>query len=546
MTDTKPASEISVFGFRQIFQWPLFLDRTHENMPISQAVAEAERSVEQSPQWQHIPDALDQVPQAIRPDDGTEDTLDGGPFGEFVYFHDFTQSFLYPSGENSLLKVYRRTDLVELRARVSGATHVLSIERLSLHLFRTGVAVLTLELAFDPSNNPHQLTLAETQRVIDYLRRSYASYWIGDAPGRTPELVELVAKDGVTTASTPFDRATAVAGIRSTSRDVCVFDHWRDLVHPLTLKCHGGLWRDPSDERIPCLSFISLTNPDLEDGPALNQIADCDWVRIADAEEPGDHYPYNPDFLKEFKSTAFYDRFLWCERSPGVSVRHLFGGTHYAVVGAGWFFDNILVHHFRRHYTQLALIARFQMATLLAFSSRLTAAVEARDNAKSNGQDGSKEFERDVLQLQDDFLSYIHRFHFTGVSSQVQPAEMWDRWRATLGLDALHNDVKNELENASAAIHAQQDKRFSENAERLTNFATYGVIFGLIFAILSLSPPGQTTSDTTLVESWRHIGIVAALVGAGSLLVNWILRGPLHVTIVSIGITALGLISLTF
>ena len=75
--------------------------------------------------------------------------------------------------------------------------------------------------------------------------------------------------------------------------------------------------------------------------------------------------PYNPNFLDSFEKEACYDRFFPHAETTSC-VRYLFAGYHMSMVGAGSFFDDTLVHHFRRHYFQINLLVNMELASLLA------------------------------------------------------------------------------------------------------------------------------------------------------------------------------------
>lgn len=496
---TRPADQIALSAFRQVFQWPLILDPDREEPRRTfTAILEQERQkVDRDDKWKQD-DPLTYLT--------SDDPNDGGPYGEFIYFHDFTQRFLYPQVNGGAFDLFRREDIKFLRAEIVETTHVFTVERLTLHLFRIGIAILTLELRWKESPNLEVLNLAEAQRIIDYLRRSYTPFFAGEMPKRVPGEVALIGPDdrNVIVCRSPQTRSEVSERVESTEvsrtgpdgkldkrrRDVPVFAHWSEMIAPLELVENGGDWRDPSDERIPCHSFISLAKDEtVSEADTLSLIHDADWIRIADAEEPGDFkkYPYNPDFLEETKTVTYYDRFFpHQEMSEKIATRHLFGGAHYAMVGTGSDFENIFQHHFRRHYTQLALIARFQQAALLGFSSRITRIVEERDRQIRSGDVRAARnwFDARIQEIQDDFLSYTHRFHFTGVSSQIQAGQMFGRWRISLGLDRLHDDVKSELDSAAATVHAHRQTTAGANAERLSGFAAFGVTGGLIVGAL--------------------------------------------------------------
>lgn len=499
-----PADEIPLNSFRQIYHWPLILEPAPEKGERVKTRIAKTREVLKSRGWAEK-DPLGYPPKST-------EGADGGGYSEFVYFHDFVQKFLYSPGGKGGFSLHERKDITGLKAKIGDHEYEFRVDRLSLHLFDMGVAMLTLEIIWTNTEGKLRLTLAEAQKITDYLRRSYTPFWAGETPMRVPEYVQLCG-DKEHEPSKPYCEARATKYVKE-KNDAKVFAHWNELIRPLKLLADDGEWRDPSDERIPVMSYISLTGAAETDQGALALISGPDWERIADAEEPGSagKYPYNPDFLAEIRKDSFYDRFFPHEKAnDDCTTRHVFGGAHYAAVGAGGFFDDILIHHFRRHYAQLALIARFEKAALLNFSRRLTIAVETRD-AATGGEEAAREaFITNVLKIQGDFLSYTHRFHFIGVSSQDQGAEMYERWRKVLALDALYADVKAEIESAANYLRAEraeksaaEAERAATEAEKLSAFAAIGVMLGLTIGAMGM---GFLTGDGGLFARCNLSGV---------------------------------------
>ncbi|WP_414897027.1 hypothetical protein [Rhodovulum sp. YEN HP10] len=561
-SDHIPADRIPVNGFRLLFQWPLTLSappgtRFSDDW-IARRLAGTRRALDTAPLWTRLDDPLDLLPPA--------DDFDGGAYAEFAYFHDFTQSFLYPpKGKTApAYDLYQRTDVTGLVARIADrGSFEFAVRRHTLHLFRTGVAILSLELELQGP-----AMLADCQALIDHLRRTYVPFWEGgnDKPHkakRVPERVSLIRGDGTGDegmGSTPPGPEAARAfldrraGDRK-SRDPDVLAHWRDLIAPLKLIGEGGPWRDPSDERMPVNSFISLTPPGLDQvknekekarmcREALGQVSNGDWFRLWDAEEPGTNgYPYNPDFLEKYRADAFYDRFYPSAETGGSASRMVFGGMHFGCVGAGFFTDNIMVHHWRRHYAQMSLIARFEATMLLLVSSRISRAVGRYEDFRERRfqrmmgaganevfvklfHDGDKrrsvvQFEEDILEIMDAFQRFVNRFHFTGVTSQTQGREMFELWQKSLGLRELFRDVKDEIESVAATVAARQQKREARSATKLQNVAFFGIAAGLVVGALGanllIAPEGGQKLLTGLSEGEQTAaiaGLVVALFGA--------------------------------
>lgn len=76
----------------------------------------------------------------------------------------------------------------------------------------------------------------------------------------------------------------------------------------------------------------------------------------------------------------------------------------------------------------MALLVNMELAALLATSSRITEAVERLERAWADRRRSSEAreiFRREIMSIQEDFLSFVHRFRFTDVSNQIQPSELY-------------------------------------------------------------------------------------------------------------------------
>lgn len=559
---TKPAEDVDVRQLRLLLQSPLVLDGSNNNTAekstannawIRDEIKKTQTALAQG-KWKAVPDPLE-YPPAIDPKD-----TDSGGYGQFAYFHDFVQKFLFSKGDNPPFTLYERTDIREFHLWLPGGgekpSHRFQVDRLSLHLFDFGTAIVTLELDWQGKAAKGPLNLAEVQDIIDHIRRTYTPFWIGKTPQRVPKKVELVGEDkDIICRSHPFPKDQAEKALANNdARDIKVFDHWAEIINPLQLMCEGGCWRDPSDERMPINSFIAL---DYEEIPkseadrveklpepektiakeknnlliasrtraAVLAIRESDWIRLADAEESGTEesgtdYPYNPDFIVPIAEAMYYDRFFPHKDAGAVAARHIFGGPHYAVVGAGWFMDNILIHHFRRHYALLSLIARFESTALLAISSRLTNAVIRLEQSGDE-----RAFEHDVIEIQGQFLNFVHRFRFSGISSQLQAREMFDRWRASLGLEVMYQDVRQEVDTAFQRVTALQQKREAGATSDLSKLAAVGVFLGLIAGVMGSNiflGKGQLLgASPDWLQFWFIAAVIAMVMPAAALTLLW-------------------------
>lgn len=438
------------------------------------------------------------------------------------------------------------------------------VRRFNLYTFSTGAAIVAVEIDFGPhprviSDAPQfggadrRMTLEDALTINDHLRRVYTPFFSvkqdeSDEVNRVPlefkwlrntgERMEPIAFDSFVSGET--ERQTGPLfepeGLKATLRRVGlskedglpaadarmapVFDYWQRALRPVRFDEQSAgnngqpIWRHVVDERLPLMSFIGLTgaahrlgigSSPAEDYKAAQRndlalVSRGDWVRLCFAEEAGnDPMPYNPGFLADFEKTHCYDRFMASPETDSAS-RFLFASYHFAIVGSGSFFDELIVHHFRRHYFQMLLLANMEFASLLATSSRISMAVdkltqasERRDGetAQQKAESGVRamaRFGHDLQEIQEDFLRFVHRFRFVGVSNQIQPTEIFDQLRGVMKLERLYADVKDELMAAVGFTHAVEQGQIAKSGMGLTAVATIAAAIGLALTLLGLGP----------------------------------------------------------
>lgn len=584
------AEEIEVASFRQILIWPLTLrmPSSREATSASDALIKICESLNGT-KWTPIKDLLDHLPIPAGATPGDRAMHDAQGYAEFVYFHDFVQKTVLGRAANGgafsreHVLLFGRGDIGKVEFDVSNRRFLATIERCNLYLFNSGAAVLALEWDFGNKpevrdirpnheiNAPRRMTLADVQTFTDHARRSYAPYFSIQKgcvrPEAEPGKVSLNVRwldtndepisfelDGATISKFSPGSLQNDFKLAHEHRVAPVAGHWRALLDPLVFDGYAEAgtpaWRQVVDERIPVMSYVSLTKAAdtcyrCSDSDNERQRKDLrivkrgDWIRFCYADEQGkNQLPYSPVFLRDFESEACYDRFF-PSRTTDSSARFLIAGFHFAVVGAGWFFDTLLVHHFRRHYFQMGLMLHMEFAGLLATSSRITEAVQDyKDAGKPGERDADGAFGETIIAIESDFLNFMHLFHFTGLSNQIQANELFLKWRRALGMDQMFADVRDEIEAATKFVLAleqreetKQQGRQSLATSRLTSIATIGAVLGLAFSFLGMNllidkdllGLGGSCSDT-----WRplvkHFALVSGIVAAFAWGGVWVAR----------------------
>jgi hypothetical protein len=552
------ASEIPLRLFREILFWPLAL-----HTPISAEPKSSDETIEQVCEqirapWTEIKDPR----YHLAPKDGLNSDLNddwrSDAYAESHYFHDFVSDFLFQSNVRYAaarpFRLFRRTDIAGLSVAwwdaitESTITRQLAIERLNLYIFRTGTALLVLELratsavGTGKADVPPDWSLADAQGFHDMFRRTYIPYSLRingtRLPGGVVSEVAWMGSDGVEQGCWKIDAARhdedvrcylsqtidelpqAAASSAAPSRRAPILPHWRHLLGgALALEegseAAGPTWRQTADERLPTMAYVSVTAPPpLSPNHYYDALRRSDIVRLTFADGPsaGDE-PYHESLLADFEAHHAFDWFRhW-------GTRHLLSGYAFVSIGAGKEdFDSFVATHFRRHYFQMGLLLHFTNVSLLAFSRAISVAAWEYQKAQ-HGKEATAltAFADRIRQIDRDFLQFTHRFHFTGVSNQSQAMALFKMWKKLLGLPELHADLVEELRAAREYLHNEWQRSEALQAEaqakaailqaraanRLASLAGIGVAVGMPASFLGMNVVANDTA--ILLKPWNFL-----------------------------------------
>jgi hypothetical protein len=494
MTGGKAATDIRVHEYRQILIWPFRLEgKETDPKNLRDAVA----AMLKEPEWREVENLSHHLTAGA-------DTLDGRQEGyqEFMYFHPFVRDFLF-SGDKyrddgkRQIRLFGRAGLrraqFDFDNELTGAFSAwFNIKRLNLYLFDAGVAILVAEFCnggwvTGADGRVRRMNLAHAETVLERLRRAYPPYWSideqgGEHAGFFPSFVrwtgsyQVDVRFGAPTRKDVFDQAEADLTPPPAG-------HWKYLLAPLD-KAEIRLVQ-VMDERIPLMLYLRVDDP--------SRISEFDWVRLGMCDEPGKEIhapPYGVEFLGNFRRDYCYDRH-WITNDAGVvdperASRYLFSGYGFLAVGGedNWYFKNILIKHFRRHYFQMALLAQFEHATLLAESHRLAKAQDAESPA--------------ALQR---ILEFTQKYWFVDVSNQVQAREMFALWRKHLNTETLYKQVLEAAHNVTQFNEAKETRNSTEATTRLTVATLLVAVPSLAISFLSMDIALKNKVDESAILS---------------------------------------------
>jgi hypothetical protein len=511
-----PASAIPVSLFREILIWPLALHlpkpATHP-FAVADAVEAAATAISTgSSVWKQVTDPSEHIPVPADPLQRAQWEADR--YAEAIYFHEFVQSFLFRRlpeqkgrrGDMPWMRLFQRSDVnaIAVQLRPSSAKHFrLAVERLNLYLFSSGSAALVLEISTKDVSPRQEWNLAEVQDFHDCFRRAYIPFAV------VPEVGSgALSPGGLVAAAVTLHYASGSSALFESVVEIDamvkgyldksepdgrrippVFRHWRELLKdalrlaPYAMAGSEPRWHHVVDERMPTVATVAVSNDNGDEFEFFKRTRRGDLMRLCFADSAGARsYPYA---RRPFRSFEREHAFEWF-RDDG--TLYLASGYAFVAYGAGSFFEQKISTHMRRHYFQMGLLANFELATLLAFSTRISRAVAHYEPRSVSAE----QFEEWMQAIEDEFLQFVHRFRFTGVSNHIQGQKLFDLWRRHLRLKEIFDDLHTEITSATQYLFNRAASRTAQSGQRLSVIATLGVIGGLAFAFLGMNELGKS------------------------------------------------------
>lgn len=133
--------------------------------------------------------------------------------------------------------------------------------------------------------------------------------------------------------------------------------------------------------------------------------------------------------------------------------------------------------HMKTMYYQMAVLCLAQRATVLRFSAEVSGLA---DLGKTNKAQVSKR----IQQLYLNYIEFINKIYFREVTPQIQGIEIYSKFQQIMN---IHNDVKdldNEISELHEYVSLLQDEERNEEAAKLNRLATIFLPATLVFGIL--------------------------------------------------------------
>ncbi len=408
-------------------------------------------------------------------------------YNEKTYFYDFVHPALYDDGtEDSFLQHYEY-DLPEgSRYRIAckgrgGEEQVyeLDIEYILLHVYNTGVGVLSFHLA---NRRKEQSSPEDILRINQFGRRIYPPFFA--VPGGLGGSSDLFAYVNWQEGLKGVQNSELAREIRITMPPQFISENFRrDLppdIRPLS-NVITGLFPDNLKEHI---SF----SPVLDDRMFVlcwygnKTLAHILKQTVSDKRGGSESYLYlSSDWWYRF---VFVDgsspscqnrpmfRHLMHEHTNARWVEYgtLYGASRYSFVALtdGSEGSAFILSHLQTMYYKLVELCLVQRASILRFSDEITEI--------SRLDPGDKKLSDKVNSLYRQYIRFVNKIYFREVTPQEQGIELYDLLQKHMRLDRDVKDLHQEIQEVNQyAMQVKEDRR-NQSLEKLTYLATIFLI----------------------------------------------------------------------
>lgn len=397
-------------------------------------------------------------------------------FSEYVYFHKYVrESAFNDESKTSFSDYYQKDCSAGDRLNIyysPDKCYELQLEYLSLHIFETGIGILTIQV-----QNCDYPGLEDVLKINDLARRIYPPYLCDDKPDKPPRgsaiPYKAVLSLGGTTVTEPFQGPYVTDG-----GELIIGAHIRSILGEYFLDQYKA--EPVIDDRMYTLCWYG--NDELSG--ALNSRRrhhyayedSDDWYRFVYVDS-GDSCCKNIDMRRELISRSTYAR--WVEYGT------LYGISRYSFVALTNSTADFIRNHMQRQYYQMAVFLLAQRASAISFASRISSISSEIDdlNGKTVEIDGIAE---NVRKLQGDFIGFVNRIWFEEVTPQEQGIELFAIAQSQMKLKEQIAELKEEMKELFEYVEMQYEKKQTENDRELNKVIGLLTKVSVIFLPLSL------------------------------------------------------------
>lgn len=442
-------------------------------------------------------------------------------YNEFTYFYDFVRKAIFECGDrgdnDQLIKHYKyklskdAKYLIDIKRdkedekKEDKPSYELHIEKIYLHVYATGVAILSFHLSNDKYS-----ALTDILRINDFGRRIYPQFLGNEQPYTNAAKGNFLAD------------SIEITGIENSKEDWTCFEDFScniSTVKPFRLPAYirkllgnnieeqinsGDLHVSPLiDDRMFVMCWYGnnhLTNTLKRKenethirvkgkkvkhktiiGQHYNYLQNSDWYRYIFVDN-GTAMCQNSEMLSEINKAHTYPRFAdWGT---------LYGLSRYSfmiLTSTGY---NMVVTHLQTMYYQMVVLTLMQRASILKFSREVANISKFKDEPGK-----TKEQIKRIKNLNREYLRFINQMYFREVTAQEQGIELYDMLQGHCRIERDIKDLNREIDELYQFANMLEDE---QRNEEMTKLQRWGAI--LLIPTLLASFLGMNTSSSEYIS----------------------------------------------
>ncbi len=444
-------------------------------------------------------------------------------YNEYVYFYDFVRDAIFETGrsDKKILKHYEYR-LPEKSHYViytqSGKVFKLPIDHIYLHVFSTGVGLLSFHLKNDQC--------PDLQSIIDineFGRRIYPQFLSDSPSGKKPPtsqvkntfLAHTIEIDTIPGSKEDFsfyeklfpssETVYKLPNFISTLLGKNFTDNDKEknkiLIRPVVddrMFVISWFGNNNFSKRLSKKKNISLihriTGTQFLEGISKTEqieytyLSDKDWYRFLfiDREEPMLQHDM---LIKEYLNRHTYARFA--------DYGTLYGISRYSfmlVTNESDFAKEILLTHLRTMYYQMVVLSLMQRASILRFSDEVT----------EISKESNEEIQSERIKiLNKEYLKFINTMYFREVTAQEQGIELYDMIQEHMRIERDVKDLNREIDELYQFDSMIASERESKEMKIHTVLATLFLPAMLISGILGMNIWDKNLQIPKFLFSWH-------------------------------------------
>ena len=442
-------------------------------------------------------------------------------YSEYFYFHGFVQDALYDTGdEDHVMEFFERPlgkDAKFIISLKNGLKYELKLNKLSLHIFDTGVGILSIELFNDKYSS-----IEDVLKINDYGKRIYPQYL--DEEKGVEGTKEVFLADSITL---DLDIDDTPEILESFPLDKFRKGH-RNVAEYIK-KLLGNKFKLPSQDN---KEEVYEYRPIIDDRMyAICWYGSDKWSNILKQKDDRGGYCYeNSDMWYRF---MYHDGGSLTCQHPGMMHELIERSTYQRWAGYGTFYGitrysltsitdtgdfayKTIRQHMRRQYAQIARLLLAQRASILKFSTEVT---EISNDIKKRKDQNLGEITRRVEDLHAKYIHFVNCLWFTEVTPQEQGIEMYTQAIEVIGLKTEMEDLKTEIKELYEYIGLSYDRHSNAQVETLTIlgavFLPLMVLTGFFGMNLAFIDPGMSGIIKELIG--RYLPLACQIVQSSKL-----------------------------